>query len=113
MTLHDSAAAVRLDREWRTSPRWQDITRRYSATDVSQLQGSLQVQYTLADRGARRLWELLTTQEYVPSLGPGEVERPELLQAARAGSTTRHLLEDYYALRVWRGPHDSKGGDCR
>jgi isocitrate lyase len=58
-----------LDLEWRTSPRWHDIRRPYTAQDVVRLQGSLQIEYTLARRGAERLWHLLNTSDYVPTLG--------------------------------------------
>ena len=35
--------------------RWAGITRRHSAADVERLRGSVLIQHTLADRGARRL----------------------------------------------------------
>jgi isocitrate lyase len=89
MTLHDAAAAERLEREWHTSPRWRGITRRYSADDVTQLQGSLQIEYTLADRGARRLWEMLTTEEYVPTLGA--LTGNQAVQQVRAGLKAIYL----------------------
>ncbi len=62
-------AAERLEDSWRSSPRWQGITRRYSADDVVRLQGSLHVEYTLARHGAERLWQLLDMRDYVPTLG--------------------------------------------
>ncbi|HEY3059987.1 MAG TPA: isocitrate lyase, partial [Chloroflexota bacterium] len=71
MTLRTAPrfTAEQLAYDWQHSPRWRGITRRYSAADVVRLQGSLQVEYTLATRGARRLWELLNTEPYVPTLG--------------------------------------------
>src|SRR5438105_3943138 len=63
---HLRQAAERLEHEWRTAPRWRDIARRYSAHEVVRLQGSLLVEYTLARRGSEQLWDLLTTEEYVP-----------------------------------------------
>jgi isocitrate lyase len=62
-------AADRLEDEWRSSPRWRGITRRYNADEVVRLQGSLQLEHTLARRGAQRLWHLLNTEEFVPTLG--------------------------------------------
>src|SRR5690349_7234775 len=60
---------VALEDEWSTNERWQGITRGYTAEDVLKLRGSVEIKYTLAERGARRLWELLHTESYVPALG--------------------------------------------
>lgn len=44
---------------WLTDPRWQGITRPYSADDVVKLRGSVPITHTLAKRGAERLWYLI------------------------------------------------------
>ena len=49
--------------------RWDNIARTYTPDDVRRLAGSLPVQYTLAENGARKLWALLHTEDYVPTLG--------------------------------------------
>ena len=49
--------------------RWDHIQRDYTITDVHRLQGSLPIRHTLAENGARRLWELLHTEAFVPTLG--------------------------------------------
>jgi isocitrate lyase len=49
--------------------RWEGIERPYSSEDVQRLRGTVQVEHTLARLGAERLWELLHTQPYVPTLG--------------------------------------------
>jgi len=49
--------------------RWAGIERTYTTEDVDRLRGSLVVQYTLADRGARRLWELMKTDRGARALG--------------------------------------------
>jgi isocitrate lyase len=49
--------------------RWRNIARTYAPADVDRLAGSLRVTHTLADNGARRLWELLHTEDFVPTLG--------------------------------------------
>ena len=49
--------------------RWKNIRRDYTMADVNRLKGSLPISYTLAEHGAMRLWELLHTQNYVPTLG--------------------------------------------
>ena len=49
--------------------RWDTIQRTFTPEDVKRLQGSLPVQHTLAENGARRLWELLHSEDFVPTLG--------------------------------------------
>src|ERR1051326_2500035 len=60
---------VALENEWATSERWHGIKRDYTATDVLKLRGSVAIKYTLAERGAKRLWALLNSESYVPALG--------------------------------------------
>ncbi len=55
--------------DWKRNERWRGIVRPYKAEDVERLRGSVQVQYTLATLGAQRLWRLLRTEPYVPTLG--------------------------------------------
>ncbi len=69
MTMHDKQEATLLETEWTTNPRWAGITRRYSASDVVRLRGSIQFCYTLAEMGATRLWHLLHTEPFLRSLG--------------------------------------------
>jgi isocitrate lyase len=54
---------------WKSDERWQGIIRPYRAADVERLRGSVQVECTLAQLGSRRLWRLLHTESYVPTLG--------------------------------------------
>src|SRR5947208_2863501 len=49
--------------------RWKGIERPYSGEDVRRLRGTVEVEHTLARLGAERLWELLHTEPYVPTLG--------------------------------------------
>jgi isocitrate lyase len=60
---------VALQNEWATSERWHGIKRGYTAADVIKLRGSVEIKYTLAERGAKRLWELLHNELFVPALG--------------------------------------------
>jgi isocitrate lyase len=55
--------------DWNTNPRWSGITRPYTQQDVERLRGSIHVEHTLAKLGAERLWNLLHSESYVPSLG--------------------------------------------
>lgn len=49
--------------------RWKNIARNYTPADVRRLSGSVQVRQTLAERGAMKLWQLLHTEDFVPTLG--------------------------------------------
>src|SRR5205814_2796622 len=51
------------------SRRWEGIVRSYSAADVERLRGSIRIGHTLAELGARRLWELLHTEPFINALG--------------------------------------------
>ncbi len=55
--------------DWSTNPRWRNITRPYSAEEVVKLRGSLDIEYTVARRGAEKLWHKLNNQPYVGALG--------------------------------------------
>jgi isocitrate lyase len=69
--------------------RWEGITRPYSAADVARLRPSLQIAHTLAEHGAKRLWELLTTTEYVAALGA--LTGGQAVQQVRAGLKAIYL----------------------
>jgi isocitrate lyase len=49
--------------------RWTGITRDYTMADVERLRGSVKIEYTLAELGAKRLWNLLHTRPFVAALG--------------------------------------------
>src|ERR1700754_371631 len=59
----------KLQKEWDTNPRWKNIKRGYTAADVIRLRGSLQVEHTLAKRGAEKLWNLVNNEPFVNTLG--------------------------------------------
>ncbi|HUD72504.1 MAG TPA: isocitrate lyase, partial [Dongiaceae bacterium] len=67
--MPDTKQAELLSQEWATNPRWRGVTRPYPASEVVRLRGSLRIDYTLATRGAMRLWELLHEPEPVRALG--------------------------------------------
>ena len=66
-----------------SSDRWTGISRPYTAADVDRLRPSIRVEHTLAEVGAQRLWELLTTRAYVPALGA--LTGSQAVQMVRAG----------------------------
>ena len=49
--------------------RWEGIVRPYHQSDVERLRGTIEIKYTLAEMGAKRLWELLHSEPYVAALG--------------------------------------------
>jgi isocitrate lyase len=60
---------TQLETMWATDPRWQGITRPYTAKDVVRLRGTLHIEHSLARAGAETLWELLQQEPYVAALG--------------------------------------------
>ena len=67
MSTEDRVAA--LENNWAENKRWQGIKRGYTAETVIRLRGSVEIKYTLAELGAKRLWKLLHTESYVAALG--------------------------------------------
>lgn len=54
--------------EW-APDRWATVARNFKPEDVTRLAGSMPMKYTLAENGAKRLWELLHSEDFVPTLG--------------------------------------------
>src|SRR5690625_7590503 len=81
--------AAALQNDWETNPRWKGITRPYSAEDVIRLRGSIDIDYTLADRGSRKLWDLVNTEDYVNSLGA--LTGNQAVQKVKAGLKAIYL----------------------
>ncbi len=77
--------------EGSTAPphRWEGITRPYSTEDVVRLRGSVTIEHTLADRGARRLWDLMQAPGYVHALGA--LTGNQAVQQVRAGLQAIYL----------------------
>jgi isocitrate lyase len=79
----------KLEHEWDTSPRWEGISRDYSAEDVLRLRGSIEIRHTLAELGAERLWQLLQEEPYVNALGA--LTGNQAIQQVRAGLKAIYL----------------------
>lgn len=58
-----------IENDWENNPRWNGVTRDYSAADVVNLQGRVQEENTLAKRGSEKLWKQLT-EETPPVVTP-------------------------------------------
>src|ERR671928_475879 len=77
-----------IEQEWR-SPRWEGITRPYTAEDVARLRGSIKIEYTLARMGAERLWQLMHEKDYVRALGA--LTGNQAVQQVKAGLEAIYL----------------------
>ncbi len=59
----------RLVTDWTTNKRWNGVERPYTAEKVITLQGSYQIQHSVAKHGAEVLWYKLNNQDWVAGLG--------------------------------------------
>ena len=78
-----------LQKEWDNDLRWVGIERPYSAEDVIRLKGSLDIEYTLAERGAQKLWKLINNEDYVHALGA--LTGNQAMQQVKAGLKAIYL----------------------
>jgi isocitrate lyase len=81
--------AERLQQEWTEDPRWKGVRRGYGAEEVIRLRGSVAIEYTLARRGARRLWDMLTSEPFVSALGA--LTGNQAMQQVKAGLRSIYL----------------------
>lgn len=87
-----SAQVASLEEDWKTNDRWKGVTRPYGAADVVRLRGSLQPEYTLARRGAEKLWDLVNgdaRKGYVNCMGA--LTGGQAMQQAKAGIEAIYL----------------------
>lgn len=87
--LIDPQAIVRLENHWNRDARWQGIRRPYGPEKVLRLKGTMPVEYTIADRMARKLWDLLQSEDFVPALGA--LTGNQAVQMAQAGLKAIYL----------------------
>jgi isocitrate lyase len=81
--------AQRLQKDWNENPRWKGIKRGYTAEDVVRLRGSVQVEHTLAKRGAEKLWRLINEEPFVNALGA--LTGNQAMQQVKAGLKAIYL----------------------
>jgi isocitrate lyase len=86
---HIANEAARLADDWKDNPRWNGIVRDYTAEDVVRLRGSIREQFTLANRMAVKLWDLLATEDYVSALGA--ISGGQAVQMVKAGLKSIYL----------------------
>lgn len=81
--------ATQLEETWATNPRWKGIKRNYSGADVVKLRGSLQIDYTLAKKGAARLFKSIHEEDFVNALGA--LTGNQAVQQVKAGLQAIYL----------------------
>jgi isocitrate lyase len=69
--------------------RFAGIRRDYTEADVARIAGSFRVRHTLAENGARRLWDLLKDEPFVNTLGA--LTGMQALQQVKAGLKAIYL----------------------
>ena len=88
--MKNQADAVEaLEVQWSENPRWKGITRDYAAADVVRLQGSVQIEHTLARLGAEKFWCQVNTEDFVPTLGA--LTGGQAVQQVKAGIKAIYL----------------------
>jgi len=78
-----------LNKDWAENPRWKGVKRNYTAEDVVNLRGSVQIEHTLAKRGSEKLWNLLHTEPFVNALGA--LTGNQAMQQVKAGLKAIYL----------------------
>jgi isocitrate lyase len=91
MTNEDQIAtrAHKIQQDWDENPRWKDAARDHTAEDVVRLQGSFVEDRTVARLMAEKLWQLLTTDDYVSALGA--MSGGQAVQMVKAGLKSIYL----------------------
>ncbi|MFU0792067.1 isocitrate lyase [Virgibacillus proomii] len=78
-----------LKEAWENDQRWVGVERPYRAEDVIRLRGSMEITYTLAEKGAEKLWNLLNTEDYIHALGA--LTGNQAVQQVKAGLKAIYL----------------------
>jgi isocitrate lyase len=84
-----SISSERLARVWEDDERWAGIERAYDAGDVVRLRGSVEIEHSLARRGAEKLWRLLRGDSHVAALGA--ITGNQAVQMVKAGLKAIYL----------------------
>ncbi|MCA0970478.1 isocitrate lyase [Halobacillus litoralis] len=79
----------KLEDAWKNENRWGAVTRPYDAEEVIKLRGSMDIEYTLAQKGSEKLWRLLHEENYVHALGA--LTGNQAMQQVKAGLKAIYL----------------------
>ncbi|MDJ0354858.1 isocitrate lyase [Paenarthrobacter sp. PH39-S1] len=90
---NNEQTAAALELEWAANPRWEGVTRDYTAADVVRLSGRVREEQTLARRGAEKLWDQLSAGRadgsYIHALGA--LTGNQAVQQVKAGLKAIYL----------------------
>lgn len=78
-----------LQKSWDNDARWTGINRTYTAEEVIKLRGSIDIEQTLARRGAEKLWDLLEKEDFINALGA--LTGNQAMQQVKAGLKAIYL----------------------
>ncbi len=79
----------KLQESWEMDERWKGVTRPYSAEEVIKLRGSIDIEYTLAKRGAEKFWNYMQTEDFINALGA--LTGNQAVQQVKAGLKAIYL----------------------
>lgn len=85
----NDARVAQLQESWEMDARWKGITRPYTAEDVIKLRGSIDIEHTLARKGAEKLWKLVNEEDYINALGA--LTGNQAVQQVKAGLKAIYL----------------------
>lgn len=78
-----------LQESWEMNERWNGVERPYTAEEVIKLRGSIDIEHTLARRGAEKLWKLVNEEDFVNALGA--LTGNQAVQQVKAGLKAIYL----------------------
>jgi isocitrate lyase len=84
-----NSRAMELQESWEMDKRWNGVTRPYTAEDVIKLRGSIDIEHTLARRGAEKLWKEMNEEDYINALGA--LTGNQAVQQVKAGLKAIYL----------------------
>lgn len=84
-----SEQVLKMTESWNHDQRWKGIKRRYSSEDVLRLRTSIQIEHSLARRGADKFWKILNEESYIVALGA--MNGSQAVQMVRGGLKSIYL----------------------
>ncbi|QUW20441.1 isocitrate lyase [Sporosarcina sp. Marseille-Q4063] len=87
--LNREEQAKQLEESWENDARWNGIERLYTGEDVVKLRGSIQIEHTLARKGATRLYKSIHEEDFVNALGA--LTGNQAVQQVKAGLKAIYL----------------------
>ncbi|MCD7099619.1 isocitrate lyase [Stenotrophomonas sp. MMGLT7] len=89
MSTKPLPTAAEIQKDWDSNPRWNGVTRNYTAEDVVRLRGTVHVEHSIARLGAEKLWKYLHEKDFVNALGA--LTGNQAMQQVKAGLNAIYL----------------------